>query len=103
MSIVDDLDIKTEVNEFAIGGRLVVASMEVSNFDYLEFGSDGEWRKHIRRKMIEHFVEEILEKKLFEITVQENYQRESKLIRGYFYLAPNEQIKVLRNYVGRKT
>ena len=89
-------DIKFEYEDIAIGGKLIKASMSISEFEYVQFASDEKWKDAMRTKLVSLFVDDILNKRAVEITTQADPISATRKIHGYFYLAPNDQVKLLR-------
>lgn len=93
----DDLTgVKFDVEEYAIGGKLINVSFFVSELTYALKNSDEEWRQEMREKLVRALIDHILENKMVEIMVKPDLLNQANIISAYMYLAPNEQVKILR-------
>jgi hypothetical protein len=84
------------VQEFAIGGKLVSIKYEIAHIEAIANWDDEEWKEHIRQRVVTELVEKIMQEKLVEITVSDNLLTQGKNIIARCYLAPNDQVKILR-------
>lgn len=97
--MIKDPEFKTY--DYIIGGRLVVgkAIMDESFLQLMQDG-DEEARQNVRRKLIMDMAEYMLDNKLVEFTQQKQFdpltyqQQTAIMVRAY--LAPNDQVKILR-------
>jgi hypothetical protein len=89
-----DVDFKTY--EYIIGGKLVVgkAIMDEAYSDMLM--SDDDARMQIKKKLISDMAQYILENNLVEFTMHDDPLSMRKAVMVRAYLAPNEQVKILR-------
>ena len=87
-----------DVVEHTIGGKMVAVSFSVDEIEFELNQSDDEWRKKMRESLIENLVSEILNRNMCNITMMKNPINQSVDIRAYMYLAPNDQIKILREF-----
>jgi hypothetical protein len=91
----DDLFIPG-VQEFAIGGKLMSIKYEIAHTEAIANWDEATWKEHIRQKVVNALVEKIMQEKLVEITVSDNLLTQGKTIHARCYLAPNDQVKILR-------
>jgi len=85
-----------QIKEYAIGGKLVTAFMRVP-YDHIAISkSDEFFKKLIKTKMVNQIVDKLLEDGLVEITQQEDYANQEIILRAHAYIAPNDQVKILR-------
>lgn len=89
-------DISFDVEEFAIGGKLLVGSVVISENQYMQFQSGPQFKEFVKMELATKMAKEMIEKDLVEFTISDDNIRQSKMIRVRAYLAPNDQIKVLR-------
>lgn len=82
--------------EYAIGGKMLILTMNIPAVEALQHWNDKEWRKHIRHKMATLFAEKMISENLCEINVSDDPMTQDKKIIIRCYLAPNEQVKILR-------
>lgn len=83
--------------EYAIGGKMVVGRAEMSE-DYRRMMEDGdEWAiKSVKEKLVRDLVHHILENRLVEFTHHDDPITFSRKIAVRAYLAPSDQVKILR-------
>jgi hypothetical protein len=91
-------DFEFNVQEFAIGGKLVSISKYIAYDRYIEFRTDTEWRNHVRKELLSELVEKIIENKFVEFTMIDDPTSGTKKVTAYMYLAPNDHIKILRSF-----
>lgn len=89
-------DISFEVEDFAIGGKLLIGSVVISEDKYHEFQNGPQFKEFIKMELATELAKEMIMKGLVEFTVSDDNIRQTKMIRVRAYLAPNDQIKVLR-------
>lgn len=89
-------DATFEFEEFAIGGKLITTIISIPEIEYFMRKDDASWKEFVRENLVKEFVNKILVDKFVEITTQQDPISHMQLIRAYFYLAPNDQVKVLR-------
>lgn len=89
-------DISFELEEFAIGGKLIKTTISIPEIEYLMHKDDINWKEFVRERLVKEFVDKILTGKFVEVTTQQDLTSHMQLVHAYFYLAPNDQIKILR-------
>jgi hypothetical protein len=83
--------------EYAIGGKMVVGKAEMTEeFKVMMEGGDATAISHVKEKLTRDLVHHILENKLVEFTSWDDPVFGKKHISIRAYLAPNEQVKILR-------
>jgi hypothetical protein len=90
-----DPEIEIDIHGFAIGGQLLTAKMEVDAVNELCM-NDQEWRKLIRHKLATQLATAMLDQDLMETTTFEDPATMRKTIAARCYLAPRDQVKILR-------
>lgn len=85
-----------EIEEFAIGGKLVAVAINISEEEVMVNWDDATWKEHIRQKIVSSLVDRMLKDKFVEITSTDNPVTNGKMIYARCYLAPKEQVKILR-------
>lgn len=82
--------------DYVIGGKLIVgrASMDESFAEIL--GRDVDAAKHIKQKLVQDLATYMLENQLVEFTQYTDPSTYAKTIAVRAYLAPNDQVKILR-------
>ena len=86
-----------ETHDYIIGGKLVVgrAVMTESYKSMIEDG-DPAARKQIKSQLVHQMAEYMLENNLVEFTYYQNAMDFSTTIAVRAYIAPNDQVKILR-------
>ena len=77
--------------DIAIGGKLVNMNIKLSNFDIIGLNPDA-----IKWRVADHLVKYMIENKLIEFTKQENLLENSTTINARCYLAPDSEVRILR-------
>lgn len=93
-SIIDDVWNNNYVGKYtdiAIGGKLVNVNITLSNFDTISLNPDA-----IKWRVADHLVKYMIENKLIEFTKQENLLENSTIINARCYLAPDDNVRILR-------
>jgi len=83
--------------EYSIGGKMVVGRAEMSD-DYRRMMEDGDEYaiKSVKEKLVRDMVSFMIENRLVEFTHQDDPITFSRKIAVRAYLAPNDQVKILR-------
>jgi len=83
-------------HDYIIGGKLVVgrASMDETFAEIL--GKDIDAKKRLKEKLVHDLATYMLENQLVEFTQKDDPMTFSKTIMVRAYLAPNDQVKILR-------
>ena len=83
-------------HDYVIGGKLIVgrASMDETFAEIL--GKDIDAKKRLKEKLVHDLATYILENQLVEFTLHDDPITFSKTIAVRAYLAPNDQVKILR-------
>ena len=89
---------ETNVQEFAIGGQLVTITYNLNDIDSQSFLHDDDYKKYIKKQMAEFMATFILENNLAEYTSFNDPISFDKIVNMRCYLAPNDQVKILRVY-----
>ena len=89
-----EVDFKTY--DYVIGGKMVVgkATMDASYSQMMM--SDYDARLQLKQKLISDMAQYILENNLVEFTQQDDPMTMGKTVFVRAYLAPNDQVKILR-------
>lgn len=93
-------EIEIDTSDFAIGGKLIRGSIviPIDTLENTNFRTDEELKEQIRKDLAYRLAEQILQNKLCEITQRDDPVTLSKHIMMRCYLAPNDQVKILRVY-----
>lgn len=89
--------INFETYDYAIGGKMVVGRAEMDeSYTMMLQNGDKDAVKHIKEKLIHDMAQFILENNLVEFTHVDDPITFRRRIAVRAYLAPNDQVKVLR-------
>lgn len=94
---------KFESKDYAIGGKMITAHVQVTQTDMNEFRHSSQAREHMRRMLVEQLVDHMLTNNMVEITtIKESYDpinfEETHRIAARCYLAKDDMVKILRTY-----
>lgn len=84
------------IKEYAIGGKLIVMNMKLSAQDSVAFSSDKVYKETVKQKIVTQLVQELIRQKLVEVTFRNDPISYDTMITVRAYLAPDEQVKILR-------
>jgi hypothetical protein len=82
--------------DYTIGGKLVVGRAVIDDSYWALMNSDAEARKEVKSKLIHQMAEYMLENNLVEFMQQKNPMDLSTTVLVRAYIAPNDQVKILR-------
>ena len=86
-----------ETHDYAIGGKMVVGRAEMDeSYTMMLQNGDKDAVKHIKQKLIHDMAQFILENNLVEFTHVDDPISFRRKIAVRAYLAPNDQVKILR-------
>lgn len=85
-----------EIKEYPIQGKMVIGQLIVKDIDMLNMPFDVDVRTHIKNNLLKELVQYMLENKLAEFTVSEDYANGSKLYRVRCFVTPDDQVRLLR-------
>lgn len=90
-------EVNFETYHYAIGGKMVVGKTGMSeSFRMMLENGDEEAKKKIKSDLIHQMAEFMLENNLVEFTYHDDPITLSRQIVVRAYLAPNDQVKILR-------
>lgn len=91
------IDPNFETYDYAIGGKMVVGRGRLSeSYRMMLEGGNTEAQKQLKSSLVHQMAEFILENNLVEFTYQDDPIDMSRHIYVRAYLAPNDQVKILR-------
>jgi hypothetical protein len=83
--------------DYAIGGKMVVGRATMTDhYRMLMEDGDADAKQNIKRELIMQMADYMLQNNLVEFTYQDNPMDMSRSIAVRAYLAPNDQVKILR-------
>lgn len=85
-----------DVKEFAIGGKLITYTLSLTQEEFLNFKDDSKWKNVMREKVVYGLVDAIFAKGMVNTTTQLDIVTQTQHIKAYMYLAPNDQVKIIR-------
>lgn len=92
-------DFKFTYKDVAIGGKLVRGTIRVPEHKMLTVNSDYEFKQYFRTTMATQLAEFMISNGLVEFTQMQDNITLDTLVNARCYLAPNDQVKILRmNY-----
>ena len=94
----DPFDTQFEITDIAIGGKLIQAKLENTAMDQMKFHDADECKRAIKQKIASELARVMVEGNLIEFTRLPQNGRGTDIICARCYLAPNEQVKVLRTH-----
>lgn len=90
----NDFDVNIEYNEYAIGGKLIIASTNISSLQIAQMKNDE--RDYIREELVRQLAGAMIDSKLVEITSMSQPHTMDHLVRARCYVAPDSTVKLLR-------
>ena len=89
-----------QTHDYAIGGKMVVGRATLTeHYRMMMEDGDADAIKQVKEKLIHQMAEFILENKLVEFTHQDDPITFNRQIAVRAYLAPNDQVKILRSVI----
>lgn len=82
--------------DYIIGGKMVVGRASMEHSYAAQMNSDVEFRNEVKKKLIMDMAQFMLENNLVEFTQYDDPLTFGKQIAVRAYLAPNDQVKILR-------
>jgi hypothetical protein len=82
--------------DYAIGGKMVVGSCTMTEMEAIDMMDNIGGKAMIKKSLIDQMASYMLENKLAEFTMTEDHARGTRTFRVRAYLAPNDQVKILR-------
>ena len=90
-----DDDVKFETQDHAIGGRMITVQHEFDEVERTMMDNET-WRMNIRRKLANQLALAMLEQSLMETTSWTDPFTGRQTVAARCYLAPHDQVKILR-------
>ena len=94
----NEIDFKYE--DLAIGGKMITAAVTVTEAEIAN-GGEG-FKSHVRERMVKALVSGIIEQGMIEFTQIKDPLQFNIKVMARCYLAPNDQVKLLRVNVTSK-
>jgi hypothetical protein len=82
--------------DYAIGGKMVVGTVIMDKMEAMKLEDTIGGKANLKERLLYQMIDYILEKNLAEFTVVEDRAHGMIKYRVRAYLAPNEQVKILR-------
>jgi hypothetical protein len=82
--------------DYAIGGKMVVGSCTMTEMEAIDMMDNIGGKAMIKKSLVDQMANYMLENKLAEFTMTEDHARATRTFRVRAYLAPNDQVKILR-------
>lgn len=97
----EPFDFDFNVTDIPIGGKLIQAHLELSPMERMNFVSDDEYKRAIKRKMASELARFMIEANLIEFTHLPQNHTGNDIIHARCYLAPNGDVKILRTHYAK--
>jgi hypothetical protein len=85
-----------KIYDYTIGGKMVVGRASMEHSYAVQMNTDFDFRDEVKKKLIMDMAQCILENNLVEFTQYDDPLTGTKNIAVRAYLAPNDQVKILR-------
>jgi len=82
--------------DYAIGGKMVVGTVIMDEMESIKLDDTIDGKAKLKEKLLYQMVDYILKENLAEFTMVEDRTSGMMKYRVRAYLAPNEQVKILR-------
>jgi hypothetical protein len=82
--------------DYAIGGKMVVGTVIMDKMEAMKLEDTIGGKANLKERLLYQMIDYILEKNLAEFTMVEDRTTGMMKYRVRAYLAPNEQVKILR-------
>jgi len=92
----DRIDFLTK--DYAIGGKMIIGKYELVSNEFANFKVEPKLVDYIKERLSYELAKKMIEDRLIEFTEYKNISTDSSTITFRCYLAPDEQIKILRAY-----
>ena len=96
----NDEELTFKTKDYPIGGKIVSTSLEITFADTDRFLSDDDFKRAIKERMATHLIKCMMENNLIEFTKIEDSMTGSYRLHARCYLAPDDQVKILRTHYG---
>ena len=96
----NDEELTFKTMDYPIGGKLLSTSVDITFADTNRFLTDDDFKNAIKQRMATHLVKCMMENNLIEFTKIEDSKTGSYRLHARCYLAPNDQVKILRTHYG---
>lgn len=92
--------LKFDVYEYAIGGKMVVGRARMSHeFKTMLEDGDADARDKLKFDLIHQMADYMLQNKLVEFVYQDDISTGDRMIAVRAYLAPDDQVKIIRSVI----
>lgn len=94
-------DFNFTYKDVVIGGKMVQCTIRVTDNKMLSYGTEQEFRQFLKTSMAHQMAEYMISNGLIEFTQLRDNVTFDTLVKARCYLAPNDQVKILRmHYAG---
>ena len=101
-NIIDPFESQINILDHAIGGILLQSKIELSATDEMNFQTPDDYKKAIKQKMAYELARAMLEANLIEFTQVKDPRTFGRTVYARCYLAPDEQVKIIRTTIKEK-
>ena len=95
----DDLNVvEFSYTEIPIGGKLIQLSIRLTDYDVVQATTQDEYKDYIRITMAKKIAEYMITQGFIEFTQKKDPTTFDVLVNARCYLAPSDQVKILRTH-----
>jgi hypothetical protein len=95
---IDTDRIDFSIKHYAIGGKMLIGKYELASNEFENFKFEPKLVDYIKEKLAYELAKKMIEDRLIGFTEYKNISTDSSTIAFRCYLAPDDQIKILRAY-----
>ena len=95
-NVTDPFDTQINVEEFAIGGKLMTAKLVIPMLDQMSFANSDDYKRAVKQKIASELARGMIESNLIEFTQMMDHLNGGTIIHARCYIAPDNQVKILR-------
>jgi hypothetical protein len=88
--------INVEIKDIAMSGKLVMATLQIPEYEYQQISAISPIRDKIRHDLAMQIANTLLDNKLIETTSIMDTHSGDRIIRARCYVAPDSDVQVLR-------
>lgn len=98
---VDPFEMNLTTYDVPIGGKLLQASMELNPIDQMNFASDDEYKRAIKKRIAADLARAMIESNMIEFTHLPQPSTGRDTIYARCYLAKDSDVKILRMHYAK--
>jgi hypothetical protein len=90
-----DPDVNTTYEEFAVGGKMLIANYTSTETDKVAFASVDSWQNFVKDKLAVEIGRALIREKLVSFTLQDDIVSGTTHYRARCFATPDTQVKIL--------